>query len=214
MIAILRYIDDLCLKVNATLVYCVRTQNDIIFQSELSAIQKRMPGFRQTVVLSQPGPEWKGWKGHLHREILQREVQRPLHSTFFLCGPPQFMQLGRSVLKEMGVDPVNVLQESFGGGVSGERASVGAAGPLEIRLARSSLTYESCLKEIILESVESNGASIPFGCRQGKCGTCATKLLSGNVRMDNEEGLTQDLRAQGFILPCVSRPLSDLTLDA
>jgi len=214
MIAILRYIDGLSLKINATLVYCVRTQNDVIFESELSAIQNRMPGFRQALVLSQHGPEWKGWKGHLDRAMLEREVQRPLDSTFFLCGPPQFMELGCSLLREMGVDPVNVLQESFGGGISREKGSVAASGPLEIRLARSGLTYQSCLTETVLESAELNGASIPFGCRQGNCGTCATKLLSGNVRMDNDEGLTEELRAHGFILPCVSRPLSALTLDA
>jgi len=32
--------------------------------------------------------------------------------------------------------------------------------------------------------------------------------------MDAEEVLTDELRAEGFILPCVSRPLSDITLDA
>ena len=55
---------------------------------------------------------------------------------------------------------------------------------------------------------------IPSGCRQGVCGTCATRLLSGKVQMDAEEVLTDELRAEGFILPCVSRPLSDITLDA
>jgi len=55
---------------------------------------------------------------------------------------------------------------------------------------------------------------IPSGCRQGSCGTCATKLLSGRVQMESEEALNEELRAQGLILPCVSRPLSDITLDA
>jgi ferredoxin len=55
---------------------------------------------------------------------------------------------------------------------------------------------------------------MPAGCRQGNCGTCTAKLLDGSVRMENEEALTEELREQGFILPCVSRPLSDITLDA
>jgi hypothetical protein len=32
--------------------------------------------------------------------------------------------------------------------------------------------------------------------------------------MEAEEALNDELRSEGFILPCVSRPLSDLTLDA
>jgi hypothetical protein len=32
--------------------------------------------------------------------------------------------------------------------------------------------------------------------------------------MEREEGLREDLRAQGYILPCVSRAVGDLTLEA
>ena len=214
MIAMLRYIDDLCLNVNATLIYCVRTERDIIFENELATIQKQVPGFRHVVVLSQASAQWRGWKGRLRREILEREIAQPLESTFFLCGPPLFMELSRSLLKDMGVEASRVLQETFGAAVSGEKASVTASGPFEIRLARSGVTYHISSRETVLASSEQNGVLIPSGCRQGNCGTCATKLLSGNVQMDNEEALTEEMRAQGFILPCVSRPLSDLTLDA
>jgi ferredoxin len=57
-------------------------------------------------------------------------------------------------------------------------------------------------------------AQIPFGCRQGQCGTCATRLLAGDVRMDAEDGLDPELRRQGFILPCVGRGQGDVRLDA
>ena len=66
----------------------------------------------------------------------------------------------------------------------------------------------------MLESAERNGVLIPSGCRMGICGTCATKLLSGRVEMAGEQALTDEMRAEGFILPCVSRPVGDLTLDA
>ena len=61
---------------------------------------------------------------------------------------------------------------------------------------------------------ERNGVLLPSGCRQGACGTCATRLLSGKVRSETEEALNDAQRAQGVILPCVSRPLTDVTLDA
>lgn len=38
----------------------------------------------------------------------------------------------------------------------------------------------------VLEVAEKNGIVIPYGCRQGQCGTCATRLSEGAVRMESE----------------------------
>lgn len=214
MLAMLRYIDDLCLKVEATLIYCVRTERDIIFENELTAIQKRLPRLRQALVLSQPGAGWTGWKGRLRREIVEREVGQPLDASFFLCGPPAFMDLARVILKEMGVDSARVLQESFGGGVAAERTPTADTGSIQVMLSRSAISFHMSSTETLLESAEKHGVLIPSGCRQGNCGTCAARLLSGKVQMSNEVALTEEMRTQGFILPCVGRPLSDITVEA
>jgi ferredoxin-NADP reductase len=213
MIAMLRHIDDLCIPADATLIYCVRTEQDAFFKDELAALQGRLSAFRYVLVLSRPVSDWKGWKGRLRRDILEREVENPSDSTFFLCGPPAFMELGRTLLKDMGIEPSRILQESFGGAVPGEQHSTDA-GPLEIKFSRSAVAYKMSPDETLLESSEKNGVLIPSGCRQGVCGTCATRLLSGRVRMETEAALNDELRSQGVILPCVSRPLSDVTLDA
>jgi ferredoxin len=57
----------------------------------------------------------------------------------------------------------------------------------------------------LLEVAEKNGVRIPYGCRQGECGTCATRVLSGAVCMDTEAGLSPDQKNAGYVLPCVSR---------
>jgi ferredoxin-NADP reductase len=214
MVAMLRFIDDLCLNIKVTLIYCVRTERDVIFENEITAIQRRVGGFRHVIVLSQPDSEWQGWKGRLRLEILERDVEKPHESTFFLCGPPAVMELGRSLLKEMGVEPSRVLQESFGGGVSAEQQTTVNTGSLELKLSRSALAFNISSDETVLEGAEKNGVLMPSGCRQGNCGTCATKLVSGNVQMEAADALNDELRSKGFILPCVSRPLSDITLDA
>jgi len=214
MIAMLRYIDDLCIPVNVTLIYCVRTEQDAFFNNDFAALQGRLSKFRYVLVLSQQSAEWTGWRGRLRREILDREVEKPLESTFFLCGPPAFMDLSRALLRDIGIEPSKILQESFGGAVAGERRSAVNVGSLEIKFSRSAIAYNVSPGETLLESSERNGVLIPSGCRQGSCGTCATKLLRGKVKMETEEGLNDELRSLGFILPCVSRPQSDITLDA
>jgi len=214
MIAMLRYIDDLCIPVDATLIYCVRTQQDVFFKNDLAALQGRLSKFRYVLVLSRPSSGWTGWKGRLRHEVLEREIEKPFESTFFLCGPPAFMELGRALLKDLAVEPSRILQESFGGAVAGGGPTTATLGSLEIKFSRSVVAYKVSPDQTLLESSERNGVLIPSGCRQGSCGTCATKLLSGRVQMESEEALNEELRAQGLILPCVSRPLSDITLDA
>ena len=65
----------------------------------------------------------------------------------------------------------------------------------------------------MLETAEANGIPMPFGCRQGDCHTCMTWPVQGNVHVFRDEPLEDDLRLQGFVLPCVTRPLTNVTLD-
>jgi len=221
MMAMLKYIDDRCIPAEVTLIYSVRTPQDVFFRSELSQLQTRLRQFRWVTVLSRPGSEWTGWKGRLRREILEREVQKPLEATFFVCGPSTFMELSRSLLADLGVEPSRILQESFGGAVPREKRFNGPSedirtgiGSLEISFARSAVAFQISPEETLLESSERNGVLMPSGCRQGSCGTCATKLLRGRVKMESEEALSDQMRSQGYILPCVSRALENVTLDA
>ncbi len=41
------------------------------------------------------------------------------------------------------------------------------------------------------------------------CTACLGKCLSGKVKMDEEEGLTEKEIKQGFILTCVAHPLTE-----
>jgi ring-1,2-phenylacetyl-CoA epoxidase subunit PaaE len=41
------------------------------------------------------------------------------------------------------------------------------------------------------------------------CTACRGKALSGQVKLDEEEGLSQSERAEGYVLTCVGHPLTD-----
>ena len=43
--------------------------------------------------------------------------------------------------------------------------------------------------ESILELAEDQGIQIPFECRQGFCGECKVKMISGEVHMEETQGL-------------------------
>jgi ferredoxin-NADP reductase len=214
MISILRYMRDLCISCPCTLIYCVRSENDLVFNAELSAIAEQTNSFRYVPVISKANTEWVGWQGRLRREILEAEIKEPLESTYFLCGPTGFMELGRSLLEEMSVLSSQILQESFGDQAAKAEGRASETNFVNVTFARSALTISSLPERTLLETAEANGVTIPFGCRQGNCGTCMTRLLQGKVQMSRHEALDDELQSEGFILPCVSRPLNDITLDA
>jgi ferredoxin-NADP reductase len=216
MMAMLRYMDDLCLETTVTLLYCVRTSDDIIFRGELEKLRARLKNFQYHLLLSQPHTEWSGRRGHINREFIEATVRGPASADFFLCGPPPFMEASRGVLAGLGVKPERIMQESFGSSVpkSAQPDSVAAEPGVLVEFVRSG---KACLVrsgQTLLEAAEENGVGIPSSCRQGQCGTCKTKLLGGNVRMDAEEGLDPDSRAQGFVLTCVGHADGAVKLDA
>jgi ferredoxin len=50
-------------------------------------------------------------------------------------------------------------------------------------------------------------------CRNGTCRTCICRLASGQIVYEIEwPGLTREEKAEGLVLPCVARPLSDVVL--
>ncbi len=68
--------------------------------------------------------------------------------------------------------------------------------------------------ENLLELAEENGIEIESACREGYCGTCKTRLISGEVEMEITDGLEEEDLKQNMILPCVARPKSNIVLEA
>lgn len=213
MMSILRYMGDLCIPVPCTLIYCAHSEDDLIFNAELCASAQQMNNFRYVAVISKPSVDWRGWKGRLRREILEEAIEQPLECTYFLCGPTGFMELGRALLEEMSVHSSQILQEGFGDHAGESQRRDPDAKLVNVTFARSALTTASSPERTLLETAEASGISIPFGCRQGQCHTCKTRLLNGKVHMTGDEPPGHEFRVQGFVLPCVTRPLNDVTLD-
>ena len=66
----------------------------------------------------------------------------------------------------------------------------------------------------ILQSAEDAGFEWPSSCRNGTCRTCLCLMHSGTVRYRIEwPGLSRDEKDEGWILPCVAHPTSDVALE-
>lgn len=76
-------------------------------------------------------------------------------------------------------------------------------------------TFRVSRKDTVLRGAIKSGFVLEHSCKDGRCGKCKTKLLSGQVSdIGSSALLTEDERAQGFILTCVSEPINDLVIKA
>ena len=66
--------------------------------------------------------------------------------------------------------------------------------------------YES--GDTLLQTARMAGLQPPSSCEIGSCGTCMARLTEGSARMVNNDALTDDEVAEGYVLTCQALPTS------
>jgi ferredoxin-NADP reductase/MOSC domain-containing protein YiiM/ferredoxin len=160
--------------------------------------------------------------GHLSKATL-RELKVPVQAEFYLCGPAGFLKEFKAALLDYGVAANRIRSEVFG---KGEAFKPGIqAGPVPpphapsgsvgtgpaISFTRSGLTipWDSRFHSL-LELAEACDVPAQWACRTGVCHTCECPLIGGEVMYDPEP---LEPPAAGNLLPCCSRPRTELQID-
>ncbi|AMS40580.1 2Fe-2S iron-sulfur cluster-binding protein [Aminobacter aminovorans] len=67
----------------------------------------------------------------------------------------------------------------------------------------------------ILQAALDAGIAYPHSCRSGRCGACKSRLVSGRVELGKHSpfALTEEERADGFILACRAVPSEDVVVE-
>ncbi|HYH43263.1 MAG TPA: CDP-6-deoxy-delta-3,4-glucoseen reductase [Burkholderiales bacterium] len=87
--------------------------------------------------------------------------------------------------------------------------------PHRITIKPSNHAFEAQDDETVLEGALREGFVIPYGCRNGACGTCKGKVLEGSVDYGvyQESTLTDAEKQKGYALFCQAKPLSELVIE-
>ena len=212
IMSMLRYIADSAPATEITLLYGVRSEKEVIFEKDLQDLQEKLPDFRCTITASGAGVSWRGRRGRIDRTLIERELGHLDDQSFFICGPTGFMSEITEILSSLGVPGERILRERFI--VVSLAARVSAATECAVDFRRSGRVCRGTSAETLLAIAERNGIAIQAACRVGQCGTCATRVVEGEVDMDVEDGLDPALRARGYRLLCVGYGRGRVTLDA
>jgi CDP-4-dehydro-6-deoxyglucose reductase len=87
---------------------------------------------------------------------------------------------------------------------------------LTITLQPSGRQYTAGRDETLLNAAIRAGIGLPYGCRDGACGSCKTRLVEGRVvhGAHQEKALSAAEEAAGLVLTCCAAPQTDCVLEA
>jgi len=84
-----------------------------------------------------------------------------------------------------------------------------------ITVAPHGWQFDASPNRPLLLSAGRAGIVLPSSCRNGTCRTCLCLMTAGQVHYRIEwPGLSADEKREGYILPCVAYPDSDITLES
>lgn len=84
-----------------------------------------------------------------------------------------------------------------------------------VTLVPSGRQFSASRGELVLDAALRQGVVLPYGCRDGSCGTCKAQVVSGAVERGTHmpPALGNAQAVDGQALLCCSRPLSDLSIE-
>lgn len=87
----------------------------------------------------------------------------------------------------------------------------------QVRLINSVIGLDRTIQvpddQYILDIAEDAGIRLPSGCKQGECSACVAKLIKGEVNQSEQKFLRSQETEVGYVVTCVTYPLSDCTLE-
>lgn len=214
LMAMLRHLEATAPGADVAWVHAARTAADILFAADLARLQAAMPRLSVAVALSRPAPGWFGYRGRVTRRLLAAAVPDLGRRASFCCGPQGFMNEVRLIHAAEGGSAADFHVERFGAAPTSEARTPEECAPSAEarRVWMGGRTFTVEPGESLLEAATRQVVVIPCGCASGLCGTCRIRLLEGEVSMQHQGGLAPEEEAEGFILACSARPLTDLVL--
>ena len=134
-----------------------------------------------------------------------------------MCGPEGMMKNVENLLAEHNIPDGKIFKESFVQGTIDKGAkkeekpasSENKAREVTIRYDGQEFKVMVDPDNTILLTALDQGIDLPYSCQSGLCTACRGRALSGKVKMDEEEGLSQSERDEGYVLTCVGHPMTD-----
>ncbi|MBA4167584.1 MAG: ferredoxin--NADP reductase [Chitinophagaceae bacterium] len=222
MISIIKSLLESEPESTCSLIYCNQDIESVIFKNELDYLGRQAKGkLNIHYVLDRHNDDWSGHSGRLSSELLAaifRSVPHrdPDNSQYLICGPAGMMEMVETWLHNQQISRDKIMLENFFAPPKDDGAfhaaglqPSGVSVPVSIR-------YENEIHEInvppgksILHAALDLGIDLPYSCQSGICTSCRSKCVKGSVKMELDQGLSEEEKKEGYVLICVGYPATD-----
>jgi phthalate 4,5-dioxygenase reductase component len=178
------------------LYYCSRTPEMTAFRDEMSA-----PELKGKVLI-----HYDGGDPAKALDLWPIVEERKNREHLYCCGPRGLMEAVRDATGHWSSAAIHF--EAF--------SEADARRPddtaFKVKLAASGATIDVPAGTTILEAMRAAGYDVPSSCESGTCGTCRTKLISGEA--DHRDLVLTEAERDSQIMICVSRAKTpELVID-
>jgi vanillate O-demethylase ferredoxin subunit len=183
-----------------TLYYCARSHAHAAFLSEIEALARATPTAKLHLHFDD---EAQG----KHPDIAAMVASAEPDAHLYCCGPAPMLDAFTKAAASRHSDTVHV--EYFSA-----REEAATDGGFTVKLARSGKTIPVSAGKTILDALLDAGIDAQYGCMQGVCGSCETRVLAGVP--DHRDGLLDEAARNSnttIMICCSGSKTPELTLD-
>ena len=174
--------------------YCARNSDRMAFTRDIAA--------SDWAARAQLHVDEVGGQSALDLKALLQTVQPGLH--LYVCGPKGFMDAVLNTAKAAGWPQEQLHYEFFAGEVEHREDDES----FEVEVASTGQVVRVSPDQTVAQALESIGVCVQMSCEQGVCGTCLTRVISGQPD-HRDMYLTEDEQAANDqFTPCCSRSKS------
>lgn len=203
------------------LIYSSRSADNTLFADEIGDLASAYAN-RLTVIHLYSNSK-NLFRARLNGILINQLVKEQMafekdEAVFYTCGPVDYMDVCRITLLSSGVKPSQIKRETFVLPEDEPDEDDGTVKIVDKNTYSVVLHFRGAVHHLeipypkrILEVALENKINLPYSCSGGVCSTCTATCISGKVRMDYNEVLTDDEVARGRVLVCTGHPVENGT---
>ncbi len=203
---------------SVALIYGNRSEEYVVFKDQLNALKAQYGHrFELVHILEEDASGFAQYTGRPTASMIG-EITKGLgtddNTEFFICGPAPMMEIANEGLLEIGIREEKIRKESFEAGKTSPAdiiAPEAPAGSSEVTILLDGEEHVVNVNkgEAILDAALDQNIDMPYSCQSGLCTACRAMCLEGKIDQENAEGLSESETAEGYVLLCIGKPMSD-----